>query len=77
MGSASEDTLGDQKLSFADNIITGYDQFDDYWLQICKYMNLSGSSFNMMGNLFFTNLLYINIAFSEIVELLCYEYKKL
>ena len=32
LGSAFKDTLDDQKLSFADNIITEYYQFADYWL---------------------------------------------
>ena len=66
MGSAIEATLGDNNISFPKNIITDHGQFDEYQLLSCTYLNLRSSSFITINTHYLQNLLFIDIAFSQI-----------
>ena len=66
IGVATNSRLGSMKLKFEENIVVDRLEFDDYSLRYCKYLNMRSSSFTAIGLMYMNNLLFIDIAFSDV-----------
>ena len=66
IGAATNSRLGSIKLNFEENIVVNRLEFDDYSLRFCKYLNMRSSPFTAIGLMYMKNLLFIDIAFSNV-----------
>ena len=66
LGCCLDSSIGDRELFFEENTITGYRQFDEFSLRFCRYLNLRCSSVDTLLGQYFSNLIFIDISFSQI-----------
>ena len=66
IGAATNSRLGSMKLDFEENIVVDRLEFDDYSLSFCKYLNMRSSQFITVGLMYMNNLLFMDIAFSNV-----------
>ena len=64
MGQAYNKDIRSIVLQFRENVVTGFDLFDERNLVHCQYLNLRGSSFTEFKSEHLTELLYVDISAS-------------